>query len=185
MHARRTLLLLLLLPASTAIGCHDAQRHAEAPPSPRVELEGAHLVERAHGQRVWELEAKNAVYRNGERIATLDHVSTRFYEDGALVSSGTAPQATFHLGDRRLELRHVTLESTRTHTGFTASAATWLPGPGKLRAQGPVAFWRGDYRLDAGGLVADRALRQVQLASGVTGAGPSIDWAPAPLESSS
>lgn len=175
----------LVLPAIAALaGCPQRAEHAEAPPSPRVELDGAHLVERVAGAKVWELTAHTAVYRNGERTATLDQVRTGFYEHGKLVSRGSAPHATFHLGDRRLELRDVTLLSADARTGFTASAATWLPGPGRLHARGPITFWRGRYRMKAGGLEADRALRQVRLASGVAGIGPSIDWG-SPLESAS
>lgn len=177
--------------AFSGAGCFSAppdDTNAESPPaSPGITLEGAQLSETRDGQKIWDLTARHVSYRSAPRVAELEDVKTRFYEDGRVVSTGAAPRATFHLADRRLQLEggiHVRAEGGSA--GFSADTVTVVPDPGRLTAVGGVTFFRGPNRMTAKVLEADRALLRVALDGGVKGhfALPSDGTPVAPMPSS-
>lgn len=155
-------------------GCFNAppeETAAESPrPSPGITLEGAALTETRDGEKIWDLKAEQASYRTAPQLAELTGVTTRFYEDGAIVSTGTAPRATFHLGDRKLELvGGIEVRGEGGQSGFSAEAVTVMPDSGQLTAEGEVTFFRGANRMRGARLEASRSLKRVALDGGVTG----------------
>ena len=166
--------LWISLTAIALSGCFSSapeETAAESPrPSPGITLEGAELTETRDGKKIWDLKAEQVAYMTSPRVAELTGVKTRFYEDGQVVSTGTAPRARFHLGDRKLELTGgIEVIGEGGKAGFSAAAVTVVPDPGHLTAEGDVTFVRGPNRLGASRLVADRALRRVALDGGVVG----------------
>jgi LPS export ABC transporter protein LptC len=160
----------LLLAALLLAACAEEKPRAMAPPaSPHVALEGVSLAEGTGERRVWSLEAQHIDYRPDGKVAALQNVKAAFYEKGALVSKGTAPAAQLRVGERRFGLSKVRISSPDEATGFESEDAAWRPDTGKLEAAGPVKYWRPIGKIEAGGLKADRALKQVQLVGGVHG----------------
>jgi LPS export ABC transporter protein LptC len=154
------------------LGC-AADRTEEAasptpPASPHVALEGVRIKEGAGNQQVWELEATHVRYRPDGRVADMQEVQARFYEDGKVVSRATAPAAELRLGDRHFTLSGgIHLRTPDGTSGFEAGDASWHPDASRLEAHGPVRFWRPGGGLQAAHLHADRALRRVELGGGV------------------
>lgn len=139
-------------------------------PSPGITLEGAHLTENRDGQKIWDLNAAKVAYRTDVRVAELSGVTTHFYEKGRVVSTGKAPKATFNLGDRELRLESgIQVLAENGHAGFSADEVSVKPDPGRLVASGQVTFFRGENKLVAHRLVADRDLKRVELGDGVHG----------------
>jgi LPS export ABC transporter protein LptC len=154
-------------------GCPGGQPEetaSSAKPSPGITLEGAQLTETRDGQKIWDLKAAHVAYRTDVRVAELSGVTTHFYEKGKVVSTGKAPKATFNLGDRELRLEDgIEVRAEGGHAGFSADEVSVKPDPGRLVASGRVTFFRGDNRLVANQLVADRSLKRVELSAGVRG----------------
>jgi LPS export ABC transporter protein LptC len=155
-------------------GCPRGEKAPEAVatvrPSPGIELEGAQLTETREGEKIWDLKARHVAYRTEGGVAELTGVTTRFFEDGKLVSTGKAPRATFYSGDRRLRLEAgIAVEAEGGQAGFSAGMVTVMPDSGQLEATGHVTFRRGANTLSAERLSADRALKRVTLGDGVHG----------------
>ena len=160
--------------AAALAGCPSGgpdETGAESPrPSPGITLEGAQLTETRGGQKIWDLKAATVSYVTAPRVAELTDVTTRFYEKGQVVSTGTAPKATFHLGDRRLHLTGgIQVLAEAGEAGFSANDVRVAPEPGQLVAEGEVTFFRGANSVKAARLDADRSLRTVKLDGGVLG----------------
>lgn len=160
---------LLFVACLLAACAEEKPRPVASPASPHVALEGVSLAEGTGKAKVWSLEAARIIYKPDGKVADLQDVKAGFYERGALVSKGTAPGAQLRVGERRFGLNQVKITSPDGSTGFEARDAAWRPDTGKLEASGPVKYWRPIGKIQAGGLKADRGLKQVHLEGGVHG----------------
>jgi LPS export ABC transporter protein LptC len=160
---------ILLVCLALAAGCKEKPVPASTQTLPNQVIEQFTLHESASGERLYSLEAQQALVYDADQRVEVVRLHVRFYDEGGAVSSVLDADSGTIYRSENLVARGAVSVRTADSTVLLTDSLAWNNPAQQVRTDAPVEISTPKGRVSGRGLVSDAALSHIEIQSEVTG----------------